>query len=147
MKLVIKRPVKHRNKVFFIWCPANVWARLNKIWPKWKKKFSYKVLFVALEKTQDFLPFLQTLSTFSRLFPGLDQNCWGNFKTFSRIQDSDYGGKPVHHNNMPPVVKKKSYSFHEESFLAMPKPDKRKQDSAEKNYYQYRLIEKNNLVA
>lgn len=35
----------------------------------------------------DFLPFLQTLSPFSRLSQGLE-NCWANLKTFSRIQDS-----------------------------------------------------------
>ena len=51
------------------------------------KKFTYKALVVALKKTQDFLPFFQTLSLFSRLFPGR-KNCWTNFKTFSRIQDS-----------------------------------------------------------
>ena len=39
------------------------------------------------KKKKDFLPFFQTLSPFSRLFPGLG-NCWANFKTFSRIQDS-----------------------------------------------------------
>ena len=72
-----------------------------------EKKFTYKVLFVALEKTQDFLPFLQTLSPFSRLLPGLE-NYWENFKTFSRIQDCV---KPVHHSNMPPVVKKNLTPF------------------------------------
>ena len=30
---------------------------------------------------------IQTLSLFSRLFPGLE-NCFANFKTFSGIQDS-----------------------------------------------------------
>ena len=34
----------------------------------------------------DCLPLFQTLSLFSRLFPGLE-NCFANFKTFSRIQD------------------------------------------------------------
>ena len=50
------------------------------------KTFSV-ALVVALKKNQDFLPFFQTLPPFSRLFPGL-KNCWTNFKTFSRIQDS-----------------------------------------------------------
>ena len=36
------------------------------------------------KKTQVFLQFFQTSSPFSRLFPGLE-NCWANFKTFSRI--------------------------------------------------------------
>ena len=39
------------------------------------------------KKNPDFLPFFKTLSLFSRLFPGLE-NCFANFKTFSRIQDS-----------------------------------------------------------
>ena len=53
-----------------------------------KKEFTYKALAVALKKkTQEFLPFFHTLSLFSRLFSGLE-NCWENFKTFSRIQDS-----------------------------------------------------------
>ena len=34
-----------------------------------------------------FLPFFQDVSVFSRHFPRLE-NCWANFKTFSRIQDS-----------------------------------------------------------
>ena len=49
--------------------------------------FTYKALEVTREKKLDFLPFFSTLSLFSRLFPGLE-NCWANFKTFSRIQDS-----------------------------------------------------------
>ena len=36
------------------------------------------------KKTQVFLLFFQTSSPLSRLFPGLE-NCWANFKTFSRI--------------------------------------------------------------
>ena len=50
-------------------------------------KDTSKALVVALKKkkkTQDFLLFFQTLSPFSRLFSGLE-NCWANFKTFSRI--------------------------------------------------------------
>ena len=40
------------------------------------------------EKTQDFfLSFFHTLFPFSRLFSGLE-NCWENFTTVSRIQDS-----------------------------------------------------------
>ena len=57
-----------------------------------KKKIIYKVLVVALKKkveknVKTFYHFFQTLSLFSRLFPGLE-SCWRNFKTFSRIQDS-----------------------------------------------------------
>ena len=55
---------------------------------KTKNKFTYRALVVALKKTQDFLPFCQSLSLFPRLFPGLENFCWANFKTFSRIQDS-----------------------------------------------------------
>ena len=52
------------------------------------KNHTYKfVVALKKKKTQDFLPFFQTLFPFSRLFPGLE-NCWANFKTFSRIQDS-----------------------------------------------------------
>ena len=52
------------------------------------KQFSViKNLLKLWKKNPDFLPFFQTLSLFSRLFPGLE-NCWVNFKTFSRIQDS-----------------------------------------------------------
>ena len=36
-------------------------------------------------ETYFYFYFLQTLSPFSRLFQGLE-NCWANFKTFSRIQ-------------------------------------------------------------
>ena len=50
-------------------------------------KTKKKAFAVALKKKKDFLPFFQTLFLFSRLFPGLE-NCWANFKTFSRIQDS-----------------------------------------------------------
>ena len=39
-------------------CTANVWAKLDKIWPK-RKKFNYKALVVVLKKTPDFLPFFQ----------------------------------------------------------------------------------------
>ena len=53
-----------------------------------EKKISViKNLLKVWKKNPDFLPFFQTLSLFSRLFPGLE-NCWVNFKTFSRIQDS-----------------------------------------------------------
>ena len=62
----------------FSWCTTRVGARLNKIWPKWK---------ALKKKPQDLLSFSQTLSSFSKLFPGLE-NCWANFKTFSRIQAS-----------------------------------------------------------
>ena len=48
---------------------------------KTKNKFTYRALVVALKKTQDFLPFCQSLSLFARLFPGLE-NCWANVKTF-----------------------------------------------------------------
>ena len=52
-----------------------------------KKKTLIKHLLWLWKKTQDFLPFFQTLSLFSRRFPDLE-NCWANFKTFSIIQDS-----------------------------------------------------------
>ena len=67
----------------FSWCSANIWVKLNKIWPKWKK-FTFKALVVALKKKlKTFYLFFQTLSPFSRLFPGLE-NYWGNFKSFSQ---------------------------------------------------------------
>ena len=42
------------------------------------------------KKSQNFLPFFQTSSPFSRLFPDLE-NCWANFKTFSRTNGSLIG--------------------------------------------------------
>ena len=44
-------------------------------------------LWIQQKKTQDFLLFFHTLSPFSRLFSGLE-NCWANFSTSLRIQDS-----------------------------------------------------------
>ena len=73
-----------QEQSFFSWCAVSVWTRLNKIWPKWKI-FHY----VALKKLV-FLPLFQTSSPFSRLFPGLE-NCWANFKTFSRTKGSPIG--------------------------------------------------------
>ena len=72
-----------QNKNFFFQTRGYQMGDLTKT----KNKFTYRALVVALKKTQDFLPFCQSLSLFSRLFPGLE-NCWANFKTFSRIQDS-----------------------------------------------------------
>ena len=81
IKYVINRDLKK------LWCATSIRARLNKIWTK-RKKLTYKVLVVALKKKlKTFYHFFQTLSLFSRLFPGLE-SCWANFKTFSRIQES-----------------------------------------------------------
>ena len=54
-----------------------------------QKKFTRKALVVAFKITQNFLPFFPDFISvlFSRLFPGLE-NCWANFKPFTRIQDS-----------------------------------------------------------
>ena len=56
-----------------------------------KKCAVMKQLFVALQKKKKTLLKyyfnLHTFSLFSRLLSGLE-NCWANFKTFSRIQDS-----------------------------------------------------------
>ena len=41
----------------------------------------------ALKKLKTFYHVFKTLPLFSRLFPGLE-NCWANFESFSRIQDS-----------------------------------------------------------
>ena len=65
-------------------CAANVHvqARLNMIW-RAGKNFTRKALVVAFKKT--FLQFFfRAFSQFFRLFPGLE-NCWANFKPFSRI--------------------------------------------------------------
>ena len=55
-----------------------------------KKKFTYIALAVALKKRKKnsrlFIIFPEFISI-SKLFPDLD-NCWANFKTFSKIQDS-----------------------------------------------------------
>ena len=51
------------------------------------KKFHLQSTCVTWKKTLKTLSFSQPLYLFSRLFPGLE-NCWANFKTFSRIQDS-----------------------------------------------------------
>ena len=42
---------------------------------------------VTLKKLKTFYHFFKNLALFSRLFAGL-KNCWANFKTFSRFQDS-----------------------------------------------------------
>ena len=62
-------------------------ARLNKIWPSRKKIHFWRTCCTALKKLKTFYHFFKTLPLFSRLFPGLE-NCWANFETFSRIQDS-----------------------------------------------------------
>ena len=67
----------------FPWCTPNLPPKLNKIWLKQTKKTSGALL-AFKKKTQDVLPFFQTLSLFYRLFPDLE-NCWANFKTFQRI--------------------------------------------------------------
>ena len=57
-----------------------------------RKRFHLESIRCSFEKkNEDFLPFFQALSLFSRLFPGL-QNCWTNFETFSRIQDCANSG-------------------------------------------------------
>ena len=70
---------------------ANARARLKKILLKRKKKFTYKALVVALKKKNNNKKNSRLCTIFpefiSKLFPGLD-NCWANFKTFSKIQHS-----------------------------------------------------------
>ena len=62
------------------------WTRFDK---KEKNYFSFKALVVAKKKTSRLFTSFPDLilSPFSRPFPGLE-NCWANFKTFSRIQVS-----------------------------------------------------------
>ena len=77
---------KRRNKAFFM-VRCKYTGEIEKNAPK-RKKFTSKALVVALKKkTHYFLPFFKALSPFSRLLPDLE-NCWANFETFSRIQDS-----------------------------------------------------------
>ena len=72
---------------------ANARARLKKILLKRKKKFTYKALVVALKKKNNkkknsrLCTIFPEFISISKLFPGLD-NCWANFKTFSKIQHS-----------------------------------------------------------
>ena len=91
-KYVINRDVKKgRNKASRH--SANARARLNKILLKRKKKFTYKALVVALKKKNNnkknsrLCTIFPEFISISKLFPGLD-NCWANFKTFSKIQHS-----------------------------------------------------------
>ena len=82
----INRDLKTQEQKLFLWCAANIWARINKIWQK-QKKFTYKALVVSLKKNSRlFHSFADVISIF-QTFPGLENN-WTNFKTFSRIQDS-----------------------------------------------------------
>ena len=74
------------NKAFLIMrCKrAGDWIRFDQS----ETNFTYDTLDVVWNKnTPDFLPFLQTLSPFSRFVPKLE-NCWANFKILSRIKDS-----------------------------------------------------------
>ena len=56
---------------------------------------------MALEKKKlkAFYHFFQTLSLFSRVSLGLE-NCWANFKIFSRIQDSVGTLRPPQNANL-----------------------------------------------
>ena len=78
------RPLKkRRNKTFSMTCRRD-WIRFD----QHEKKFTSEGLVVRLsKKLKTFYHFFKTLPLFSRLFPGLE-NCWANFKTFSRIRDS-----------------------------------------------------------
>ena len=85
IKWVINRDLKKNEETKpFPWCAANVQARLNKIWPARKKKFTCKALTLTSKNLKTFYPFFKTLSLLYRLFPGL-KNCWGNLKTFFKI--------------------------------------------------------------
>ena len=71
--------------------------------------FTYKALDVTWTKKKlDILPFFQTLSLLSRLFAGLE-NCWANFKTFSRIQDS---GRTLKKSSQVLIVRSTLLSFY-----------------------------------
>ena len=70
----------HFPDFFQVWTIAGQISRLSQ---------EFKTLYEPYLRnaSYNFYHFFQTLSPFSRLFPGLE-NCWANFKTFSRIQDS-----------------------------------------------------------
>ena len=72
-----QRPLKMQKQSFArdaLYAYGPDWIRFDQNEKLWKKP-------------QDFLPFSQTLSSFSRLFPCL-KNYWANYTTFSRIQAS-----------------------------------------------------------
>ena len=82
------RPQKIQvQSLFYDALQINGWDWIRFDQNEYLKDTSKAHLVVAFKKNQDFLPFFQTLSSFFRLFPGLE-NCWANFKTCSRIQDS-----------------------------------------------------------
>ena len=56
-------------------------------WIRFGRNEKKNSLIKQSSSTQDFRPFFQTLSLFSRRFPRLE-NYWADFKTLSRIQDS-----------------------------------------------------------
>ena len=64
---VINRNLKDEGTKLFSWCPANVQARLNKIWPI-EKNCTHKAPSVAVEeKIKTIFPnFLSIFQTFSR---------------------------------------------------------------------------------
>ena len=64
---VINRNLKEAGTKLFSWCPANVQARLNKIWPI-EKNCTHKAPSVAVkEKIKTIFPnFLSIFQTFSR---------------------------------------------------------------------------------
>ena len=68
--------------------------------------FTYKALDISWKKKLDILPFFQSL--LSRLFAGLE-NCWANFKTFSRIQDS---GRTLKKSSQVLIVRSTLLSFY-----------------------------------
>ena len=82
---------KHWNKAFFTNVPLQTYGCDRKRFDQNRKTCTYKALVVALKKetTQDFMPFFQILSLFSRLLPG-QGNCSANFRTFSRIHCTMY---------------------------------------------------------
>ena len=73
---MISRYLKNEEKKAFFRYAANNRARFDQ---NEKQKFTSKALVAALKnkKTQFFLPFVQTLSPFCSLFPGLE-DCWAN---------------------------------------------------------------------
>ena len=79
----LKKKTKKKNagtKLFPWWQ-----VTFNKIWPT-QKKFHLFSACCSLKKIWTFIYVFKTSPLFSRLFPRLE-NCWANFKTFSRIQD------------------------------------------------------------
>ena len=97
---------------------------------------------MALEKSEDFLPFSKTLSPFSRLF-----QLWKNageisrlFQEFKTLHETCTSQQHATHGqkNLTPFM---------QSFLAMPKPSKRKQDSADSIDLSIQVHKEKNLVA